>query len=66
MKKVLAFVGGVLLLVNTAFAYDAELAKKLDATFSQVTPELIKTRPCEIDHNGLLGGPQKNDRSCAC
>jgi hypothetical protein len=27
MKKVLAFVGGVLLLVNTAFAYDAELAR---------------------------------------
>jgi hypothetical protein len=33
MKKVLAFVGGVLLLVNTAFAYDAELAKSLTPRF---------------------------------
>ena len=65
MKKVLAFVGGVLLLVNTAFAYDAELAKKLDATFSQMTPELIKTRPCEIDHKGLLEVLKKYDPALA-
>jgi rhodanese-related sulfurtransferase len=49
MKKVLAFVGGVLLLVNTAFAYDAELAKRFNAMFSQMTPEVIKQRPCEVD-----------------
>ena len=49
MKKVLAFVGGVLLLVNTAFAYDAELAKKLDATFSQLTPEALQHLPVLID-----------------
>jgi len=65
MKKMLAFVGGVLLLVNTAFAYDAELAKKLDGTFSQMTPELIKKRPCEIDHKGFLEVLKKYDPALA-
>jgi rhodanese-related sulfurtransferase len=54
MKKVLAFVGGVLLLVNTAFAYDAELAKRFNAMFSQMTPEVIKQRPCEVDSKKLF------------
>jgi rhodanese-related sulfurtransferase len=54
MKKVLAFVGGVLLLVNTAFAYDAELAKRFNVMFSQMTPEVIKQRPCEVDSKRLF------------
>jgi rhodanese-related sulfurtransferase len=54
MRKVLAFVGGVLLLVNTAFAYDVELAKRFNAMFSQMTPEVIKQRPCEVDSKRLF------------
>jgi rhodanese-related sulfurtransferase len=54
MKKVLAFVGGVLLLVNPAFAYDVELAKKLDELYSKMTPDHIQKRPCEIDHKKFI------------
>ncbi len=54
MKKLFAFVGGVLLMVNTAFAYDTELAKRFDGMFSQMTPEVIKQRPCEIDSKKLF------------
>jgi Rhodanese-related sulfurtransferase len=76
MKKVLAFVGGVLLLVNTAFAYDAKLAKKLDEVFSKQTPELIKItrlptpdelkpRPCEISHKKWVETLARHDAELA-
>jgi len=76
MKKVLAFVGGVLLLVNTAFAYDAKLVKKLDEVFSKQTPELIKVtklptpdelkpRPCEISHKKWVETLAKHDAELA-
>ena len=76
MKKVLAFVGGVLLLVNTAFAYNVELAKKLDEVFSKQTPELIKVtklptpdevkpRPCEISHKKWSETLAKHDAELA-
>jgi len=41
-------------MVNTAFAYDTELAKRFDGMFSQMTPEVIKQRPCEIDSKKLF------------
>lgn len=76
MKKVLAFVGVVLLMVNTAFAYDAELAKKLNEVFSKQTPELIKVtkrptpdelkpRPCEISHKKWVETLGKHDAELA-
>ncbi len=54
MKRVVAFIGGVLLLVSQALAYDLELAKRFDAMFSRMTPEVIKQRPCEIDSKRLF------------
>ena len=54
MKKVLAFVGGVLLLVNTAFAYDAELAKKFDGVFSELNSQTIQHHFPVIDSKVLL------------
>ena len=76
MKKVLAFVGSVLFLVNTAFAYDAKLAKKLDEVFSKQTPEVIKIvrfpspdelkpRPCEIGHKRWVETLARHDAELA-
>jgi rhodanese-related sulfurtransferase len=46
--------GALLGFVAVGFSYDAELAKKMDAMFSQMTPEVLKQRPCQIDSNQLF------------
>jgi rhodanese-related sulfurtransferase len=37
-----------------ALAYDKDTAKKFEGMFSQMTPELIAKRPCEIDSKQLF------------
>jgi len=54
MKRGLLVVGALLGFVAVGFSYDAEVAKKLDAMFSQMTPEVLKQRPCQIDSNQLF------------
>jgi rhodanese-related sulfurtransferase len=54
MKKGLLVASALLGFVAVGFSYDAELAKKLDAMFSQMTPEVLKQRPCQIDANQLF------------
>jgi rhodanese-related sulfurtransferase len=54
MKRVLLVAGALLGFVAVGFSYDAELAKKMDAMFSQMTPEVLKQRPCQIDSNQLF------------
>ncbi len=46
--------GALLGFVGASFSYDAELAQKMDALFSQLSPEVIKQRPCQIDSNQLF------------
>jgi rhodanese-related sulfurtransferase len=54
MKRGLLVAGALLGFVVVGFSYDAELAKKLDAMFSQMTPEVLKQKPCQIDANQLF------------
>jgi rhodanese-related sulfurtransferase len=54
MKRGLLVASALLGFVAVGFSYDAELAKKLDAMFSQMTPEVLKQRPCQIDANQLF------------
>jgi rhodanese-related sulfurtransferase len=54
MKRGLLVAGALLGFVAVGFSYDAELAKKLDAMFSQMTPEVLKQKPCQIDANQLF------------
>jgi len=51
MKRGLLVAGALLGFVAVGFSYDAELAKRLNAMFSQMTPEVLKQRPCQIDAN---------------
>ena len=54
MRRGLLVASALLGFVAVGFSYDAELAKKLDAMFSQITPEVLKQRPCQIDANQLF------------
>jgi len=54
MRRGLLVASALLGFVAVGFSYDAELAKKLDAMFSQMTPEVLKQRPCQIDANQLF------------
>ncbi len=54
MKRGLLVASALLGFVAVGFSYDAELAKRLDAMFSQMTPEVLKQRPCQIDANQLF------------
>jgi len=54
MKRGLLVASALLGFVAVGFSYDAELAKKLDAMFSQMTPEVLKQRPCQIDADQLF------------
>jgi rhodanese-related sulfurtransferase len=54
MKRGLLVASALLGFVVVGFSYDAKLAKKLDAMFSQMTPEVLKQRPCQIDANQLF------------
>ncbi|MCX7914454.1 MAG: rhodanese-like domain-containing protein [Thermodesulfovibrionales bacterium] len=54
MKQLVIFLIVFLFLLGNAYAYDKETAKKFDAMFSQMTPEMIAKRPCEIDSKALF------------
>lgn len=43
-----------IIFATSAFAYDTELAKKFDAMFSQMTPEVLTMRPCQITTKEIL------------
>jgi rhodanese-related sulfurtransferase len=54
MKKGLLVISALLGFVTIGFSYDEELAKKFDAVFSQMTPEILKKTPCQIDASQLF------------
>jgi rhodanese-related sulfurtransferase len=54
MKRGFLVASALLGFVAVGFSYDAELAKKMDAMFSQMTPEVLKQKPCQIDANQLF------------
>ncbi len=62
MKKVmLVAILGAITLVGTALSYDKELAKRFNGMFSQMTPEVLKQRPCQITTQQLLQMIQKGE-----
>lgn len=54
MKKFTLIILSLLVLATSALAYDKELAKKFDAMFSQMTPEVLTLRPCQISTKDIL------------
>jgi rhodanese-related sulfurtransferase len=54
MKRGLLVASALLSFVAVGFSYDKELAKRFNAMFSQMTPEVLKQRPCQIDANQLF------------
>ncbi len=42
------------LLLGSAFSFDAELAKKFDSLFSQLKPEVLAMRPCQVTTKDIL------------
>ncbi len=61
MKRV--FMGLIISLffATWVFAYDAEMAKKFDAMFSQMTPEVLTMRPCQITTKDILDMIKKKE-----
>jgi hypothetical protein len=55
MKRGLLVAGALLGFVGVGFSYDAELAQKMDALFSQLSPEVIKKGyPIQVDYKPAL------------
>lgn len=62
MKKVFFAVLSVFLFLSTnSFGFDVELAKRFDGMFSQLTPEMIAKRPCEVNGKQLFEMIKKNE-----
>lgn len=62
MKKV-SFLIPLLVVVFVAqgYAFDSNLAKRFDMMFSQLTPEMIAKRPCEVNAKQLFEMIKKNE-----
>lgn len=62
MKKTLfsMFFVAVFFVANV-YSFDAGLAKRFDGMFSQLTPEMIAKRPCEINAKQLLEMVKKQE-----
>lgn len=55
MRRIFAL--SIVLMLSTAgmtYGYDSQLALRFDAMFSQLTPEMIAKRPCEINAKQLF------------
>lgn len=54
MKTLITILLSTIIFVTSAYAYDKEMAKKFDAMFSQMTPEVLTLRPCQISTKDIL------------
>lgn len=45
---------GILIPFDFLWSYDKDLAKRFDAMFSMMTPEIIAKRPCQVTTNQLI------------
>lgn len=61
MKQTIMIIIAVFVMLGNAFAFDKETAKKFDAMFSQMTPEVIAKKPCEIDSKQLFDMIKKKE-----
>ncbi len=46
---------------GVAYGFDADMAKKFDSLFSQMTPEVLAMRPCQITAKDVLNMIKKNE-----
>ncbi|MFN4319518.1 MAG: rhodanese-like domain-containing protein [Aquificaceae bacterium] len=53
-KALLTLLASSLLISNSVLSYDKELARRFDGMFSQMTPEVLKQRPCQVSVKDLL------------
>ncbi|MCX7981716.1 MAG: rhodanese-like domain-containing protein [Syntrophales bacterium] len=60
MKKVVMILLA-LAVAQVAYGYDRQLAARFDAMFSQLTPEMITKRPCEINAKQLFDMIKKKE-----
>lgn len=60
-RIVVLLVAGVLATAGAGFSYDKELAKRFNAMFSQMTPEVLKQRPCQVTTQQLLQMIQRGE-----
>jgi len=60
-RALLALAVGSVMLSGTALSYDKELAKRFDAMFSQMTPEVLKQKPCQATAKQLLEMVKKGE-----
>ncbi|MBP8626070.1 MAG: rhodanese-like domain-containing protein [Syntrophorhabdales bacterium] len=47
-------VGFFIIFAGTAHCFDVDMAKKFDPIFSQMTPEVLAMRPCQISAKDVL------------
>ena len=46
---------------GSLFAYDVELAKKFDTMFSQLNPQVLTMRPCQVTTKDMIDMIKKNE-----
>ncbi len=51
----------VFVLVAQGYAFDSNMAKRFDMMFSQLTPEMIAKRPCEVNAKQFFEMIKKNE-----
>lgn len=61
MKHLLSFFMALAILSGTAFSFDTEMAKRFDAMFSQMTPEVLTMRPCQITAKDIMNMIKKKE-----
>lgn len=60
-KNFLVSLALVFFLSSNGFSFDTDLAKRFDGMFSQLTPEMIAKRPCEVSGKQLFEMIKKNE-----
>lgn len=61
MRYVIITLVAFLLAPNASFSFDQEMAKKFDTLFSQLTPEVLTMRPCQITTKDILEMVKKKE-----
>ena len=62
MKRFMIATFLILTICATGYTYETELAKKFDALFSQLTPEALTMRPCQITTKDILEMVKKKEQ----
>jgi len=61
MKALFIIFLTIFIFSGSVFAYDVELAKKFDAMFSQMNPQVLTMRPCQITTKNILDMIKKKE-----